>query len=587
MCGIFGYVGHKSRAASLVLSGLKSLEYRGYDSWGIAYKNQNKIAVIKHVGKIGQATLSPAPTSSISLGHTRWATHGGVTEINAHPHLDCTGTIAIVHNGIIANYEALKASCVTDGHAIVSDTDSEIAAHTIEELHKTLPFEEAVTRAFLLFEGTNAIVAMDEKSDTLIAVKNGSPLSIGVGEGELYISSDQHALSPFVKKMYVLKDGEMAILTKTSLVVKKIRDGRAVRVAFTSPPAITVHKQTKRFAHSMFAEIEDEPEVLSSIILHPDDAIGEFSKRIANAKQILLTGCGTAYHAALAGSYMIGNFYDKQATAITASELSGQNMHMDPSTFVIALSQSGETMDTLEAIKFAKTQGAKIGTLVNVSHSALTQKADCSLILGAGQERAVASTKAFIAKLAYLLLCFSYGTGAYKEMSGQLTQALGNLRVLQSLMSQQLLGAVVRRLTTVEHILVVGHGIYYPIALETALKIKEVSYIHAEGMASGELKHGPLALVTHGTPCIVLSAGTNDTHAQTAAMELSARGAFVIGIGPIDHKGFDIHIPVDDCGIATIIPVSVIGQRLAYELAIARGIDPDMPRNLAKSVTVQ
>lgn len=604
MCGIFGYIGKKN-APQIALEGLKTLEYRGYDSWGVAAINKKsppeadqplaekldaEIVVKKRVGKIGEGTVADMPSSSIAFGHTRWATHGGVTEINAHPHLDCSGSLAIIHNGIVENYDTLKKELKEKGHRFISETDTEVVVHLIEEEYKQQQsFSEAVRQSFNRLEGMNAIIVMDARTETMVAVKNGSPLTIGKGEGENFLASDSHAILPYTKDIFFMEDGDMVVLSYRGVQAFDAGTGKVKMPEFTRVAwSQQEHADKKHFSHFMLKEIHDQPAVLSAIANNKQQEIEKFSHHINASYGTYFVGCGSAAYACLAGTYIFSKIAKKHVNFSVASEFGYLVDFLRKDSFVAALSQSGETIDLIDAVKKAKTRGASIGALVNVIGSTLYRFADHPLLLDAGVETAVVSTKAFTAKLTYLILLAHSLIEAYTQGQHIIESAV---QETQRLLGDGQIGkikALAQEIKDREHIYVVGRGVSYPVALETALKIKEASYIHAEGFAAGELKHGVIALIEFGTPCIVYLP-SDETYAATlaGAMEMKARGARIIGISHSEHDVFDRFIEIKDCGIATAIPAVVVGQLLGYYLAVARGADPDKPRNLAKSVTVK
>lgn len=601
MCGIFGYVGPRKNAPSIVLGGLKGLEYRGYDSWGIAVaaapnqkskiksqKYEGKIIIKKRAGKIGQATVSDLPSSSFALGHTRWATHGGVTNANAHPHLDCTGKIAIIHNGIIENYEELKTEHLRTGHKFISETDSEVFAHLVEKFYRGGNLVTAVRKSFNLLAGLNAIVAVCADKNEFVAVRKGSPLVVGFGRGENFLSSDPAALLPHTRRVYFLEDDQMAKVTAGKVEVANVRTGRKIIPKIQTLNWSERQTEKGRYPYFMLKEIYEQPKIVAEIGRSGGPSAKAMAKLVKKSHGSYLVACGTAAFAALAGSYIFSKVAKRHINAAIGSEFGYQLDFLTDRSLVIALSQSGETMDTLEAVKAAKAKGAKILALVNVLGSSLYRMADYKVLIGAGPEKAVASTKAFVGKIAHLILLAYTMAGKVGdgqkiiEMAGESAE-----KVLAPGMITQI-RKLAKKLKAADDIYVVGRGLSYPASLETALKIKEVSYIHAEGLAAGELKHGPLALVTKGTPCIVFVPDDEAYGANLAgAVEMRARGGYIIGVSCRPHEVFDEYIPVADAGVGTIIPNVIFGQLLAYYLAVARKLDPDMPRNLAKSVTVK
>lgn len=588
MCGVFGYIGPRKNAAEIVLSGLKDLEYRGYDSWGVAVCSGDKIYVKKKTGKIGQANVSNLPVSGFGLGHTRWATHGGVTDVNSHPHLDCMGKIAVIHNGIIENYEQLKKELIASGHKFISDTDSEVFAHLVEKYLAKNSLLESVNKAFKKIEGLNAVVAMDTKEDKFVAARVGSPLVIGIGKKENFIASDPSALLQYTKKVHYLEDNEIAEISKDNIRCFNLKNGKKI-----SPKIVSLNWSNEtsgkgKFESYMLKEIFEQPKIISEICVSSVGAVTKLASLIKRSFGSYLIGCGTAGYAAIAGSYLFSKIAGKHINSAVGSEFGYELDFLTPKSLVIALSQSGETMDTLEAVKKVKAKKAKVAALVNVFGSSLYREADYKILLNAGPEKAVASTKAFTAKLSYLILLAYALAGKLKEGQKVLDKVVVSVNTILKPQSVQKIKLIADLLAAKDHVYVVGRGLSYPTSLETALKIKEISYIHAEGLAAGELKHGPLALIEKGTMCIVFLPDDETYGANLAgAMELKARGGVIIGISFIPHEIFDYFIPVKDCKEGAIIPNVVVGQLLAYYAAKKRGLDPDMPRNLAKSVTVK
>lgn len=587
MCGIFGYTGEKSDAPELVLDGLKKLEYRGYDSWGIGAKDDGVIKVDKHVGKIENASVH-LPDSNVAFGHTRWATHGGVTDINAHPHLDCSGKIAIIHNGIIENYEDIKKKLLKRGHKFVSETDTEVAVHLIEEYAKKTNFREAVRRSFLEFEGLNAIIVLHSIEEKLVACKNGSPLIAGFGQDENFLASDAPALLSHTRRVYFIEDGQLVEVSKESIRVFNAKTGKEEkpRIQKLTWQAGTAEKG--QYPHFMLKEIHEQPRIITDIASSRREEAEKIAKIIENSYGTYMVGSGTAAYACIAGSYIFSKVAGWHVNAAVGSEFAYQQDFLTPRSLVITLSQSGETIDTLEAIRRAKKKRAKILAVVNVLGSSLYREADYKLLIGAGPEKAVASTKAFTGKIAHITLLAYALSGKPREGQKVLIQAVKSCKEVLKGKTLGKIKKLAKKIKRTEHIYVVGRGLSYPASLETALKIKEISYIHAEGFAAGELKHGVIALVEKGTPCIVFAPNDETYGANLAgAMEMKARGGYIIGISHKPSEVFDYYIQVKDAGEATIIPNVVVGQLLAYYLTIERRLDPDKPRNLAKSVTVK
>jgi len=587
MCGIFGYIGYKEGAAEIVFSGLKSLEYRGYDSWGVAALSKDKIFVKKRIGKIGNNNVDNLPKSDLAIGHTRWATHGGVTEINAHPHLDCLGKIAVIHNGIFENYEKIKNKLLKEGHKFISETDTEVIPHLIEDLIKKTTFEKAVRAAFNKMEGLNAVIAINTKDRSIVAARNGSPLVIGFGKNENFLSSDASALLPFTKNVYFLEDNEMAVLTDKSVKIINTKSGKVMKIKIQKLNWKVTEGQMGKYPNFMLKEIYEQPQIILEILGSPSQEV-RFAKIIKKSRGAYLVGCGTASYACLAGQYLFSKITKRHINFAIGSEFGYHLDFLNKDSLVVAISQSGETMDILESVKKAKERKAKIACLTNVFGSSLYRTSDYKMLIGAGPEKAVASTKAFTGMLAHLILlayCINGQTKEGQKILSESVKSVNDVLSPKSVKNIQKLAVIIK---DKKHIYVIGRGLSYPTALESALKIKEISYIHAEGLAAGELKHGPLALVEKGTPCIAFLPDDETYGANLAgAMEMKARGGFVIGISFKPHEVFDYFIKVDNADEATIIPNVIVAQLLAYHLTIDKGLDPDKPRNLAKSVTVK
>jgi glucosamine--fructose-6-phosphate aminotransferase (isomerizing) len=588
MCGIFGYIGKKETAAEMILEGLRTLEYRGYDSWGIAVKTADRIAVEKKVGKIGNAKVT-LPKSAIGIGHTRWATHGGVTVANAHPHLDCTEKIALLHNGIIENYALIKEELTAKGHRFISETDTEVAVHLIEENLKTSDnFPEAVRMAFHRFTGLNAIVVLSSEKDQVVAAKNGSPLVVGRNGEAFFLASDTSGIVLHTKEIHFMKDNEMVVLGD-DISLLSVSDGSPLTPDFETIDWAIEEADQGDFPHFMIKEIVEQPKVIRNIAETYSDQIDDLAQVIKSAKGTFFIGAGTAYHASLAGVYLFSKIAKEHVNTSMASEFNYLEDFLTKESLIIALSQSGETIDIVEPLTRAKLQkGSQIVAIVNALGSTIYRMADKKLLLGAGPEKAVASTKAYSAKLSVLLL-LSYSM--IEKTSSAQKQLLDAATEIDRLLSDAQIQNIERLadiLHTKQHMFTVGRGVSYATALEAALKIKEVSYIHTEGLAGGELKHGTIALIEKGTPCIVF-APLDETYEAilSNAMEIKARGGLIIGISPKKAEVFDHWIEVKETGDAAILTQIVPAQLLAYYLAVKKGFDPDKPRNLAKSVTVK
>lgn len=595
MCGIFGYIGDKQNASDIVLSGLKLLEYRGYDSWGIASKIDKKFAIEKHVGKIAEAKVNSeflSLNSELAVGHTRWATHGGVTKNNSHPHLDCKNQIAVVHNGIVENFEILKKELIKKGHIFKSSTDTEVISHLIEDGLKVpaMPagrqgFATAVRDAFNKLRGMNAIVVACASSAEIIAAKTGSPLVIGQGKDAFFIASDAVSILRSTKKLLFLKDNQMAILGKTVQILS-LPDGKKQKAEFENISWKTTEIDKGIYPHFMLKEIHEQPKIIRNIANNYKERIKSIAKIIKSAKGTFFIGAGTASYAGIAGTYFFSKIAKEHVNMSFASEFPYLLDFLTPKSLVIALSQSGETIDVVEPLTKVKEKGSAIVALTNTEGSTIYRMSDKKLLLEAGIEQAVASTKAYTAKLSILLMISFSMIGDLERASGQLRKAASEIeRILKQSGG---LGKIAHLLLKSEHIYIIGRGISFPTALEAALKIKEVTYIHAEGLAGGELKHGALALISKGTPCIVF-APNDETYESviSSATEVKTRGGIVIGVSHKNQTVFDHWIEVKDCYDATSVAQIVPIQLLSYYIALKKGYDPDKPRNLAKSVTVK
>jgi len=585
MCGIFGVIAKSDNAAQTVLNGLKKLEYRGYDSWGIAVKQNGKLVRERHVGKIGQAQTK-LPKSTIGLGHTRWATHGGVTIGNAHPHLGCSQKLCLVHNGIVENFRPLKETLIKS-HQFASETDTEVALHLIEEKAKKLSPFKAVQSSFKQVHGMNAFILLNADSEELIAVKNGSPLTIGLGKSANYISSDVWALLDHTNQVIFLEDNQLAQISQNKVKLFDAITGKALKPKITTLDWQAEQSRLGKFHHYMEKEIFDQPQILDNLARTDKSIIASVTQAIKTSSRAYFLGCGTASYAALFGEYLF-DMTGVDVEAIVGSEFAKNQKILSKDSVFLMLSQSGETIDVVGAVNLAKTKKMKIIGITNVLGSTLYRKSDTKILLRAGQEVAVASTKAFTAKLAILMQMASQIENDLKPTQKLITQAAKATKDICYGKTRKQIKSLAKKIKDQDHMFVVGRLLSYPIALETALKIKEVSYIHAEGYAAGELKHGPIALIDQGTPCIVIAPNDQTyTDSISSAHEMKARGGFIIGISPKPDPVFDVCLKVPDLKQATAIPNTVIAQLLAYDLAIARGLNPDKPRNLAKSVTVK
>jgi glucosamine--fructose-6-phosphate aminotransferase (isomerizing) len=588
MCGIFGYVGQPAEVGPMVLGALKQLEYRGYDSWGVAARDGGHVAVEKQAGKIGTAAVT-LPTSSIGFGHTRWATHGGVTDTNAHPHLDERGRLAVIHNGIIENFRELRDELIARGHQFRSDTDTEVVVHLIEDLVEAgASLADATRQTFGRLHGLNAIIVMDVTQNELVAVKTISPLIVGLGRGANYVASDTTALVEYTRDVVYLEDNQVAVIRPDEVILLDLHSGAPLPLRRERVDWEVGDMGLGGYPDFMSKEMAEQGRVVRQVATGYGDYVRALADTIWESYGTFLVGCGTASYAALTGSYLFSRIARRHVNAVLGSEFKYQEHFLTDRSLALALSQSGETADIIEAMVTSRARGAKIGALVNVRGSTLDRMADLSIPLGAGPEQCVLSTKAYIAKLAILTLTAHTLAGTAEIGRDILLRAADALDRFLAEGGSARVRAVAEQIVKADHLYIIGRGLNYPTALEAALKIKEVSYVHAEGFAAGELKHGVIALLTEGTPCLVF-APMDETRADilSGAMEMKSRGGLMIGISPQYDPVFDIHLPVADVGDASPIVNALPAQLLGYHLARLRGYDPDKPRNLAKSVTVK
>jgi len=585
MCGIFGVINDKSNQASqTVLNGLKKLEYRGYDSWGIALKTEgsDEILIDKHIGKIGNAETA-LPSGVIAIGHTRWATHGGVTDANAHPHLDCSKRIAVIHNGIVENYQELESELRQKKHIFVSETDTEIIAHLIEEETKTQSLFQATLNAFKKLVGSNAIVVLDGKTGEVVVCRNGSPLVLGVTNDSTYIASDATALLDKTNRVYFMDDNEAVYIKKSYIELFSLNTEMGKKIQFKKIDWKAEAAEKGGFAHFALKEISEQTRTIPQVLIKKTKELEQVAQLIKNGYKPVLLACGSASYCGFAAQYI---FADLGIEAINygAYEYSPFAGLVNDKTLIFAISQSGETADTLLAVKEAKKKGAKIVSVINALGSSLERLSDYLLPVEAGPEIAVVSTKGFTAQLATFFALYS----VIKKSDPQrfihtFTEWIQNKNLHEIILN------CAKGLLKSEHVYLIGKHINYPAVLEFALKLKETSYMHAEAFASGELKHGVLTLIQPETPCIVLTAKDSVLkEVVSSAIELKSRGGYIIGVGPTNNKAFDYFIETPDSGpLYSIFYNVVVGQLLGYYLGIGRGADPDKPRNLAKSVTVK
>ena len=579
MCGIVGYLGYRN-AAEVCMEGLLRLEYRGYDSFGIATVSP-EISIFKETGKISAAKDAVHLKGTCGIGHTRWATHGVPSRTNAHPFTDCTGKIAVVHNGIIENYAALKRDLEKRGHTFVSETDTEVIPHLIEEKY-TGNLREAVSKILPLLEGAYAILVIAEGTEEIVAARKGSPLVLGVGDREYVFASDGLPILDYTRKVIYLEDGDLAEVTPAGYTIYQGKKPVERKVATLEWDAADVRKGG--FAHYMLKEMYEQPEVFSNTINSITENAAALC-RIREARSVTVVACGTSANASTVFAYLMESVCGIPTRVVLASEF--KYFPTPKNDVVIAVSQSGETADTISALKIAKERGAKTFCVTNVLGSSLTRIAETTLYTRAGPEVSVAATKSFTAQVA-----------AFMEMVNTISGGMlkKDIAEIQRYLPEALDCAVDSAVELVKEastLLYVGRGLSYPISMEGALKMKEISYIHAEGYAAGELKHGPFALLSKETPVVaVCLPGSTYPVMMSNLKEIKARSApeVVIGcMGDIDAEEIaDVFIPLPKVSeTAGVILASVVLQMLAYKTAVALGTDVDMPRNLAKSVTVE
>ncbi|MBI2580215.1 glutamine--fructose-6-phosphate transaminase (isomerizing) [Candidatus Woesearchaeota archaeon] len=601
MCGIIAYAGNKP-AANVVLEGLKKLEYRGYDSWGIvaladkAENAERPFYVIKRVGKIGGINwdyVSEAirGESHVAVGHTRWSTHGGVTEQNAHPHLDCSGKIAVVHNGIVDNHQEIRAGL--GSHRFLSQTDTEVIPHLIEELmsKEELDFIAAVRKAASTLKGRSAFVAINSETRQMAAARKGTPLIIGLHENsneEFFIASDVTAFLDYTNKVMYIDDNEMAVVDGGGIAFSSLTSGNELKKRVVEIHWHVGSAEKDGYDHFLIKEVMEQKHTIAAAINQDDAKILAVANDVKSAFGTFFVGCGTAGKTCMVAEYLFSKISGKHINSVVASEFSNYQHYLTPKTLMIAVSQSGETADVLEAIDVAKSKNVRVVSLLNVFGSTMMRASDDFFMVNAGAERAVVSTKATTAQIAVLTLLAYATAGKLQEGKLLLMNAASAVNDMLNPRYEERIKKLALQLVDKKDVFIIGRGLNYPIALEAAIKLQETCYTHAQGFAGGELKHGPLALIEDGTACIAIVA--NDETKQdmiSNAAEVKARGGYIIGIAPENNEVFDYWLKVPDVGnaspIVNIIPVQI----LAYHIAVLRGINPDYPRNLAKVCTTK
>ena len=609
MCGIVGYIGPEN-ATNILLEGLRRLEYRGYDSAGIAVIRDGELDVRRSVGKIinlEKAIRDVPIQGNTGVGHTRWATHGKPSEENAHPHRDCTGKLVVVHNGIIENYRALTQKLIRSGHTMDSETDTEVIVHLVES-HFKGNLEKAVRKTIRELEGVYAIVVMHaDDPDTLVAARSGPPLVIGLGQGEMFIASDIPAVLHHTRRFMYLEDEQIATVTADDVHVTNL-DGAEVEIDPVTVPWDPILAEKGGSKHFMLKEIHEQPQALADtlrgryfegdgkITLDDIDLGDDFLK---DMERCIIVACGTSWHAGLVGQFLLEELAGISTSVDYGSEFRYRNPIIGDRTLAVAISQSGETADTLAAVRKCREKGTSILSICNTVGSMITRESDAILYTHAGPEIGVASTKAFTTQIVCLILLAVY-LGRCRgfldpDRAQEIMDTLFSLpHHVEKIMEKE---AAIEELASLYYhhsdFLYLGRGIHYPIALEGALKLKEISYIHAEGYPAGEMKHGPIALIDENMP--VLFVATRDRVYEKVLSnmeEVKARGGMVIAVADHDDEGLKakadhlIRIPTTDPLITPILATIPL-QLFAYHVAVLKGTDVDQPRNLAKSVTVE
>ncbi|MBI5168844.1 MAG: glutamine--fructose-6-phosphate transaminase (isomerizing) [Candidatus Eisenbacteria bacterium] len=610
MCGIVGYVGHRD-CLPILIEGIKRLEYRGYDSAGVAVEDGTGLKVVKAAGKIRslEAKLQTgAPVGTFGIAHTRWATHGEPNDLNAHPHTDEKCTVALVHNGIIENYGTLKAALEAEGHVFKTQTDTEVLAHLIEKyLRKGLKLERAVGEALEDVEGTYGIAVMCESEPgTLVGARHGSPMVVGIADGEYYLASDVAAIVEHTRQVIYLDDGEMAVLSPNGFHTATVALERVEKEVHDVDWDLS-QIEKGGYEHFMLKEIFEQPDAVRNAMrgrLNVEEGLARLGglnmtpEQLREIRRIIILGCGTSWHAGLIGEYMLEEFARIPVEVEYASEFRYRNPIVDEGTLVLVISQSGETIDTLAAMREARRKGARALGIVNVVGSTIARESDGGVYIHAGPEIGVASTKAFTSQvtvLALLTLALGRHRGMSRDYGIEIAREMSQLpeKIERVLASNDLVRQMADLYTKHNNFIYLCRGFNFPVALEGALKLKEISYIHAEGYPAAEMKHGPIALIDENMPVVFIC--TKDSAYEKVVsnmMEVRARKGRIIAIateGDTEAASRADHVLYVPPSIPMLQPIlSVIPlQLLSYHVAVQRGCDVDQPRNLAKSVTVE
>lgn len=610
MCGIVGYIGFKE-ARPILINGLKRLEYRGYDSAGIAILQDGKINVTKQVGKISalESELDETTmTGNMGIAHTRWATHGEPTQNNAHPHTDCSENIVLVHNGIIENYGALRKMLISKGHQLHTETDTEVIAHLIEEFYQNgTSFEEAFRQALNEVEGTYGLALITRhEPDKLFCARKGSPLVVGIGDGEYFVGSDATAIIAHTRNVFYLEDGEIAVISREGFITKTIQN-QVIEKKIEKISFDLERIEKAGYPHFMLKEIYEQPNTVADAMrgrLIEEEGVAKLGgltpilHNVLRSRKIFITACGTSYHAGLIGEYMLEEYCRVPVEVEYASEFRYRDPIIQDDNLVIVISQSGETADTLAALREAKRKGATVMGIVNVVGSTIARETHGGTYIHAGPEIGVASTKAFtsqVTALALLTVMLARTKTMTAEEGRKIIKEMKALpgKLEAALKTDPIVREIAEQFKNHRNFLYLGRGYNYPVALEGALKLKEISYIHAEGYPAAEMKHGPIALIDEDMPVVVIA--TRDSTYEKIVSNIeevkARRGRVIAVVSEGDDKLdklVDYTIPIPTTlnllqPIVSIIPL----QLLAYHIAVMRGCDVDQPRNLAKSVTVE
>jgi len=598
MCGIIAYFG-KKEAAPILIDGLKKLEYRGYDSAGMCLLRDGEFFSVKVKGRVAELEKKTGDFTGYNIGiaHTRWATHGEPNEVNAHPHFSCNGDIAVIHNGIIENYTTLKEILESEGHKFVSKTDTEVLPHLIEKFYIG-NLEEAVAKALKLVVGTYGIAVIHKKEEKIVIARHGSPIVFGVGEGENIVASDAVAVLPFTKKVIYLNDGEMAIITENNYAIQNL-EGQTIEKEIEEIKWTASEIEKRGYEHFMLKEIFEQPTAVENTLrgrVDNENIKLSINFDLAGVKRILILACGTSWHSALIGKNLIEKIARIPVEVDYASEFRYRNPIVNSDDLAIVISQSGETADTLAALREARSKKAKTLGIINVVGSTIAREVDSGIYLHAGPEIGVASTKAFSCQvIALLLLALHLAQQRGVETNKNLFEEIETLpeKIKETLKQSDNILKFAEKFKNSNSFIYLGRGLNFPVALEGALKLKEISYIYAEGYPAAEMKHGPIALIDEKMPVVFLATQSN-THDKILGNmeEVRARGGQIIAIaneGDDKIKNLSSNVIIVPKCAEELSPIinTVALQLLAYHIANLKGIDMDKPKNLAKSVTVE